>query len=445
MGTSAEPRMGAHSASHAARTPLDLGPHALAAGRTAPQALDGLDELAQHQPCVAQQGMIRDVALVEVALVVGGVDDGLARRNAGRHAVPGEAAADAEHDVGLAEVVQRVPGHRGPAGTERERMILREGALALEGRHHRRLEQLGQLAELLRRLRIEHALAGVDDGPPRVAQHPGGRLDVAHVGAGARGLDRAIRVDQGVGRLLVHDVGGDLHHRRARTAHAHEADRPAHDLADLAALGDGLHALGDGGEGASGAEEGEDLGPVARVPERQEQHRGGVGVRGGDAGEGVLGAWPVLHAERGELLSVRHPRVAVGDAHADPLLAAEHRPDLGPGRGLDHRRGRVGAQELGALDLEDAGDGVDDFHGRPPGARGIGGPLAGTSDGHGPATTIAQSRAREPSGRLAHRPEDREPRAQELAELRALEPSAGRAEPCARRGDPSVQRGPGIG
>src|SRR5581483_3627250 len=53
--------------------------------------------------------------------------------------------------------------------------------------------------------------------------------------------------------------------------------------------------------------------------------------------------------------------------------AAEHRADLGTRRGLDHRRGRVGAQELGALDLEDAGDGVDDFHWRPPRALGFAG------------------------------------------------------------------------
>jgi len=370
---------------------LDLRAHALAPGRATAQGPDRLDELAQHQPRVAQQGMIRDVALVQIALVVGGVDDDLAGGDGGGHAVPGEAAADAEHHVGLAEIVERGSGHGRSAGPQRERVVLGERALALQGRDHRGLEQLGQLEQLRGGLGVEHALAGVDDGPPRVAQHAGGRLHVARVGARAGDLDRAVRVGQRVGHLLVHDVGGDLHHRRARAAHAHETDRPAHDVTHLTALGDGLHALGDGGEGAGRAEQGEDLGPVARVPEGQEQHRGGVGVGGGDAREGVLGARPVLHAERGELLAVRHPRVAVGDAHADTLLAAEHGPDLGPRGRLDHRRGRVGAQELGALDLEDAGDGVDDLHGRPPRAPGFAGRSRAFTRGARPraASTIA--------------------------------------------------------
>src|SRR5262249_34438506 len=112
------------------------------------------------------------------------------------------------------------------------------------------------------------------------------------------------------------------------------------------------------------AEQRKDLRTVALVSQRQEQHRRGVGVRGGDAGESVLGPGTVLHAESGERLAVLHPRIAVGDAHAYPLLAAEHGPDVGLGRGLDQRRRRIGAQDLGALNLENAGDGIDDFHGR---------------------------------------------------------------------------------
>lgn len=66
----------------------------------------------------------------------------------------------------------------------------------------------------------------------------------------------------------------------------------------------------------------------------------------------------------GKLLAVLHSRIPVGDAHAHPFLAAEHGPDLGLGHSLDQRSRRIGAQELGALDLENAGDGIDDFHGR---------------------------------------------------------------------------------
>src|SRR5207253_2969772 len=60
-----------------------------------------VDELAQDQLGVAEDRMVGGVVLVEIALVVGGVDDGLPRRDVRGHAVTGEAAADAEHDVGL--------------------------------------------------------------------------------------------------------------------------------------------------------------------------------------------------------------------------------------------------------------------------------------------------------------------------------------------------------
>src|SRR3990172_4017317 len=74
--------------------------------------------------------------------------------------------------------------------------------------------------------------AATPDAPPR--------------GPGRGHLDRPVRVDQGLGHLLAHDVGGDLDHGRARAPHAHQADGPAHDIRDLAAHGDGLDGLGDG-------------------------------------------------------------------------------------------------------------------------------------------------------------------------------------------------------
>ena len=256
------------------------------------------------------------------------------------------------------------PGDGGAAGPERERMILGERALGFHRGHDRSLKQLGQLAQIIRRLGVQHPLPGVDHRPPRVAQHPGGALDVARVGAGGGHLDRAVRVDQCVGHLLVHEVGGDLDHDRPRPAHAHQADGPAHDVGDLTAQGDGLDGLGHRREGPRRAEQGEDLGAITRMAERQEQHRRGVGVRRGHAGKRVLGAGAVLHAEDGQRLAVLHPRVAVGDPHAHPFLAAQHGPDVDLGRGLDHRRRGIGAEELGALDPENAGDGIDDFHGR---------------------------------------------------------------------------------
>src|SRR5207253_9049386 len=62
------------------------------------EILDGVDELAQYELRIAEDRMIGRVVLVEVALVVGGVDDRLPGRDVGGHAVAGEATADAEHE-----------------------------------------------------------------------------------------------------------------------------------------------------------------------------------------------------------------------------------------------------------------------------------------------------------------------------------------------------------
>src|SRR5260370_42036700 len=66
--------------------------------------------------------MVGPVVLVEVALVVGGVDDDLAGGNVRGHAVLREAAPDAEHDVGFLEEVVDRPRHHAGARTEREGM-----------------------------------------------------------------------------------------------------------------------------------------------------------------------------------------------------------------------------------------------------------------------------------------------------------------------------------
>src|SRR4029077_5586847 len=96
---------------------LELGADLLAAGRAAALALHGLDELAEHEQRVAQQRIVGGVVLVEVALVVGRVDERLAGRDAGRHPVAGEAAADAENHLGPPQGGQRGAGPPpGPGG-----------------------------------------------------------------------------------------------------------------------------------------------------------------------------------------------------------------------------------------------------------------------------------------------------------------------------------------
>ena len=121
----------------------------------------------QRQLGVADQGVARLVAAVDVQRCrpctgrssSSRVGDGVAE------AVGEEARADREQQVALA---QEVLGQRA-AHAERERMVLRERALALQRRQHRHLGQLGELRELGGGVGVEHALAHVEQ---RVAGRP---------------------------------------------------------------------------------------------------------------------------------------------------------------------------------------------------------------------------------------------------------------------------------
>jgi hypothetical protein len=356
---------------------LDFRRHAAVARAAAQEVLGRVDELAKDLLGIAQDRMIGSVVLVEIALVVGGVNDDLARRDVGRHPVLGEAAADPEHEIRLRQEVMRRPGHDAPAaGAERERMILREGALALERGHDRNLQKLGELEELGAALGVHHALPGVNHRLLRLEQRPRGRFDVARVARGARGLHRLV-----LERDLLRDVGNrhvgrDLDHDRAGASHLQEIERAPHDLAELLGLVQGLDPLRDRRVGARRAEERKHLGPIALVAERQDQDRDRVGERRGDAGKRVLGTGAVLHREDAETPPVGGPAEAVGDADADALLAAEHGPDPSGRRGIDYRRRRVRAEEFDAFALHDLGDRVDHFHflsplgeGAPPPSR----------------------------------------------------------------------------
>src|SRR2546425_13360210 len=66
--------------------------------------------------------------------------------------------------VGVREEMVELFGNRAPARAERQGMSLGKRALALQARRHRRLEQLGELAQRLPGARVVHPLAGVNDG-----------------------------------------------------------------------------------------------------------------------------------------------------------------------------------------------------------------------------------------------------------------------------------------
>ena len=101
---------------------------------------------------------------IEVALVVGRMNNGFAGRNRrSDDAMSGKTRADREYDIGCSQKLVHCRGHDTSAGAERQWMSFRECALSLERRGHRRLQQFGKLDQLIRCLGIEYALSGNDN------------------------------------------------------------------------------------------------------------------------------------------------------------------------------------------------------------------------------------------------------------------------------------------
>ena len=104
-----------------------------------------IQELAQHQLGVAHHRVMALVVLVNVGVGIGGVDDGLARRDGGGEVALDEAAPDTKYQVGAGQKAVHRPGLAGAADAQGQGMVFREGAFTFQGSHHRHLQKLGQL------------------------------------------------------------------------------------------------------------------------------------------------------------------------------------------------------------------------------------------------------------------------------------------------------------
>ena len=239
-------------------------------------------------------------------------------------------------------------------------MVLREGALALEARGHRRLEQLGQLAQLAPRLGVVDALARVDDRP--LGRHQRRRHRGHGLRVGAEAHARRGDVAERLGHLFLEDVDRDLDQDRARA--------PVLDLGEGAPerVGHGvghrhlLDPLGDVPVVDEGVEVRRDVGDAPRVAARQDDDGHGVAVGLRHAAEGVLGAGPVLHREDADLLPRGDAAHGVGHVQARALLAHDDGADVGLGGGLDDGVDGIADEELDAFTLQDLRDRRDRLH-----------------------------------------------------------------------------------
>ena len=288
------------------------------------------------------------------------MDVALVRRPLEAVAGLGEAGADPEDEVRLAHEDVKRPWHGPAARPERQRVILREGALALEARGHGRGEQLGQRPQLGPRLGVVDALTGVED---RALGGDEGVRGSLHVGRVRGGPDRDRRDVAGrIWAILVPDVPGNLDQDRSRPAVAQPGERAPHGRDDGLRQNQLVDPLGHVSIVQVGAEVGRRGHLAAIVAGGDDQDRHGIGVRLGHAPERVLGARPGLHREDADALAGGHPAHRVGHMEPGALLADDDRPDPGRRRGLDERADRVPDERVDALAPQDVRDRFADLH-----------------------------------------------------------------------------------
>ena len=152
--------------------------HAGVPGRLADGRLDLVDDHCERLLGVARQAHVYALLLVDVVYVVGVLDERLARRDRLTVAGVGEAGADGEQHVGFQQPLARGPGGRAGACAERQRVRLRERALALHGGVHGHVEQLGELHQLVGGVSEQHASAGPKHGVAGLQEQLDGVLDV---------------------------------------------------------------------------------------------------------------------------------------------------------------------------------------------------------------------------------------------------------------------------
>ena len=329
-----------------------------------------VDELAQGQLGVAEDGVLGAMVLVDVAVAVGQVNQRLAGWNGHGEAAFGETDAGAEDDVAVGEEAMHRPGLAGTADTQRQRVILREGALALQGGQHRDLQKLGQLQQLVGSLGVEYALAGHNHRALGSDESAGGGGDGGRVGGDAHGLRRYV-VEILFADLVGGQVGRDFQKHRPRLAGAQLGERLAHQFRHPVGKVDVGRPLGDGLVGADGVEVRLHADAIAGHAGWQHQYRHRVGVSLGHAAEGVFGAGAVLGQKDAGFAPVGDAGKAVGHMHAGALLAAYHRPDAGDGGGLNERIGRHYGNPIDALHFQNVGNCGNSVHGAVPPSQGF--------------------------------------------------------------------------
>jgi hypothetical protein len=122
-----------------------------------------------------------------------------------------------------------------PDHARHQRVVVRNGAPAHQGRDHRDVQQFGQLDQLGGGVGVDYAPARHDEGTAGGEHHVQGLRGLGAGGRGASDLERLIHVDVEFDLGQLH-VQGKVQQGRPRATGAHEVEGLLESPGDLARL-----------------------------------------------------------------------------------------------------------------------------------------------------------------------------------------------------------------
>jgi hypothetical protein len=255
-------------------------------------ALHRGDQLDQHLAAVADDRHVRHPVLGDLGRVDVGVHDQRVRREAGQlagHPVV-EPGAERDDEVRLLQRAHRGDGAVHAGHPQVLRVAVRERAAGHQRGDHRDPGELGEPAQLRRRVRLQHATADVQDRAPGLGDEPGGLADLLAVRLEHRPVAGQVHrrrpAEPGVG---LQDVLGQVDQHRPGPAGQGQVERLGDRPRDLRGILDQEVVLRDRERDAAdvGFLEGvrADRGRRHLAGDRDDRHR--VHVRVGDRGDQV--------------------------------------------------------------------------------------------------------------------------------------------------------------
>ena len=307
-----------------------------------------VEELCEHGLDVADARELDVVAGPEVARVVGD----LAERRLCRHGRDvqraREARADPEDQVGALEVLVDRRRARARGRSERERVILGEGALPVQRRRHRRRGALGEPDELVGGVRVEHPLTGHDHGVRGRSQHARGLCHIVRGGLAQVPAQRRQVPVRRAGVAVQHVVRDGDEHRAVADA-VEGVECLAEEAGPVSRVAQRRREARDRAVGLLAADAHGRVEHARRVLARQQQDRAPVAVRLRDRAVGGLRPGAVLGHARQEALAVAGAGEPVRDVDGHALGARDDGPHPAQRGRVEQPVLREAHDELGTL------------------------------------------------------------------------------------------------